>query len=316
MKTFQIILVITLTLQACKSVKDPITKDLIIPIKYDQKLSKIKIDSILLNEVHKLPTKNEFFKDPLLQKLIDSAVLLNFDAQITYQRIMQARAGVQFTKGIRLPEVGVHLGAGVRRFGDYTVDGVGNYDTKFSPNLNDKQRIPNPIPDYLIGVNSTWEIDLWGKLKSKKKAAFSRYLASEQGRTLIMNQLVSDIAVGYFKLQFLDQELSIIEENILLQENALEVVKIQKESGKETELAIQLMTSQMLDAKNMYQEKLVQILEQENLLSLLLGRFPEKIDRSNLSIEEIFSQNFTIGVPSDLLITGQTHLKTIYFISN
>lgn len=302
MKIVPYILVLTLVLQACKSAKDAVKTDIKIPTKFETAKSKIAIDSSLQKQAMALPSWKSYYKDPLLQKLIDSAIIQNFDAQIAYQRIMQARAGVQFTKGIRLPELGLNLGAGVRRFGDYTIDGVGNYDTQFSPNLNDKQRLPNPVPDYLVGVYSSWEVDLWGKLKSKKKAALSRYLASEQGRNLMLNQLVSDVAIAYFNIQLLDKELSIIEENIGLQENALEVVKIQKESGKETELAIQLMSAQVLDAKNMYQEVLMQMLEQENQLNMLLGRYPERIERSEFEYEEIFSQDFSTGVPSDLLI--------------
>lgn len=312
MKISSLLLVLILTLQACNSYKDVVKTDIQIPIKYEQQASKIGIDSSFQKQAHKLPTWKEYYTDPVLQRLIDSAILLNFDAQIAYQRIMQARAGVQYTKGIRLPELGINLGAGVRKFGDYTIDGVGNYDTQFSPNLNDKQRLPNPVPDYFTGIYSTWEIDLWGKLKSKKKAAFSRYLASEQGRNLVLNQLISEVVTAYVNLQLLDQELSIIEENIRLQENALEVVKIQKESGKETELAIQLMTAQVLDAKNLFQQVKIQLLEQENQLNLLLGRYPDKLERTVFSNEAILISQFLMGVPSDLL-TNRPDLQAAHF---
>jgi multidrug efflux system outer membrane protein len=302
MKNNLFIVGLMLVLTSCKTQKEVFKTDIQIPESYSISSEKQKIDSLAQAQVASPISWKSFFTDPMLHQLIDSAVIANFDVQIAHQRMMQARAGIQFTKGIRLPDLGLNIGSGVRRFGDYTIDGVGNYDTKFSPNLNSKQQLPNPMPDFYTGVYSTWEIDLWGKLKSKKRAALSRFLATEQGKNLILTQLVNEVAYNYYMLQLLDQELIIIKENIMLQENALEVVKIQKETGRATELAIQLMSAQVLSAKNMLLAVEIQIIELENAMNNLLGRYPQTIVRGSFSSQQDLSVQIPAGIPSEILV--------------
>ena len=117
----------------------------------------------------KLLKWRELIFDKHLVSIIDTALKHNFDLKIALQKIEISRAGIKFAKGIRLPEIGASASVGQRKFGEYTMDGVGNYDTKFSTNINDKQQIPNPLPDYYVGLQASWEIDLWGKLKNKKR---------------------------------------------------------------------------------------------------------------------------------------------------
>jgi len=110
-----------------------------------------------------LPTARVFFKDSTLISLIDSAISNNFDLQIALQKIEMARAGVRFTQGLGKPDLAGNFAVGQRKFGKYTIDGVGNFDTDFSTNISEKQRIPKPIvPDFYLGVQSSWEIDIWG----------------------------------------------------------------------------------------------------------------------------------------------------------
>lgn len=288
-------------LASCGSTKQALQKPIEIPTAYSTEAEKKPLDSIQPKDTLVVPRYTDFFKDPLLVQLIDSALTNNQDLLIAYARIQQARAGMVYTRGIRLPELNAAVSAGVRKFGDYTIDGVGNYDTKFSPNLNDKQRLPNPVPDYFVGVHSTWEIDLWGKLKNKKRAAFQRYLSSEQGRKLIALDLIYEVANKYYTLMLLDRELQIIEESILLQENALSIVQAQMESGKANELGIQLMSAQVLKSKNLHLEVEQEIIRHENALNLLLGRYPQVIERSDFSSATTSFGTHGIGIPSALL---------------
>ena len=84
-----------------------------------------------------LPNYQMFFKDANLIELIETALTNNFDLQITLQKIEIAKAGIRFTKGLGKPDLVGGFGAGQRKFGRYTIDGVGNFDTQFSTNLND-----------------------------------------------------------------------------------------------------------------------------------------------------------------------------------
>lgn len=288
-------------LASCKNSEQALQTTIELPKAYASGVERERIDSIRPQDTLRVPGYSEFFKDPLLIGLIDTALNNNQDLLIAYARIQQSRAGVAFTKGIRLPDLNVGVTSGVRKFGDYTIDGVGNYDTQFSPNLTEQQQIPNPVPDYFVGVYSTWEIDLWGKLKNKKRAALQRYLASEQGRDLVIIDLVAEVASKYYSLILLDRELQIIKESITLQENALQIVQAQMESGRATELGIQLMSAQVMESKNLYLEVEQEIIRNENELNVLLGRYPQVINRSDFSSLLTSLNSTEAGVPSALL---------------
>lgn len=243
----------------------------------------------------------ELFFDPNLVSLIDSALVHNYDLREALQKIEFSRAGIKFTKGIRLPEVGLYGATGQRKFGEYTMDGVGNYDTQFSPNINSKQQIPNPLPDYYVGVQASWEIDLWGKLKNKKRAAASRFIASQYGKDLIVTNLIADVSSTYFELIALDQSMQILEENIALQQEALDIVKIQKEAGKANELAVEMLQAQLLGSKTIQAETRQKLVEAESRLNFLCGSFPKTVLRDTAYYTKNTLATINTGVPSSLV---------------
>ncbi|MBC7485409.1 MAG: TolC family protein [Cytophagaceae bacterium] len=289
-----------LCLCSCSVKEKALQTSIKIPVGYRAK-EKVNIDHVNREQVAEIENWKTFFSDTILIQLIDSGLVNNFDLQIAHQKVMQARSGVQFTKGIRMPNLGLNLSAGQRKYGDYTIDGVGNYDTQFSPNVNEKQQLPNPIPDFYAGVYSTWEIDLWGRLKNKKRAALARFFAGEQGRNLVVTNLIAEISSAYYRLMVLDQELLIIRENLQLQENALEIVVAQKETGKSNALAIELISSQVLNAKALSLEVKQVIILEENKLNFLLGRYPMPVPRSSFINNEEISKMPDTGIPSDML---------------
>lgn len=243
----------------------------------------------------------QLFHDPQLISLIDSALVYNYDLREALQKIELSRAGLRFTKGIRLPEAGFYGAAGQRKFGEYTMDGVGNYDTQFSPNINSKQQIPNPLPDYYVGIQASWEIDLWGKLKNKKRAAASRFIASQYGKDLIVTNLIADVASTYYELVALDQSLEILEDNIALQQEALDIVKIQKEAGKANELAVEMLQAQLLSSKAIQADTRQRLIETESRLNFLCGSFPKNIARDTAYYSQNVIATISSGLPSALL---------------
>jgi multidrug efflux system outer membrane protein len=250
----------------------------------------------------KLLKWRELIFDKHLITIIDTALKNNFDLKIALQKIEISRAGIQFTKGIRLPEVGVSASVGQRKFGEYTMDGVGNYDTKFSTNINDKQQIPNPLPDYYVGFQTSWEIDLWGKLKNKKKAAADKFIASQYGKDLIITNLIAEISTTYFELLALDNEIRILENNIVLQQDALDIVTIHKETGKANELAVELMYAQLLNSKTILVDVKQKMIECESKLNFLRGDYPTDIVRDTSFNSESIISTINTGIPSDILI--------------
>lgn len=272
--------------------------------KVDQPISSIKnkalpnsyfVDSALSES--KAIKWRDYFSDDNLIGLIDTALANNLDALIALQRIESARAGVQFRKGALLPTINGATGAAVRRYGLYTMDGAGNISTEITPG----QIVPINLPDYFVGLQSAWEIDVFGKLRNRKKAAVARYLSSIEGKHWLTTNIIAEVASYYYELLALDNELSIVTENIQLQQNALEVVIIQKEAGAANELAVKQFKAQLLNTKSLEVEIKQNIIETENRINFLLGRFNSSIHRSERTFNDSTTVFMKEGVPSDLL---------------
>lgn len=241
------------------------------------------------------------FTDPNLVSLIDTALARNLDLKMALQRIEVARANYTISRGALLPRVDAVATASVDRYGRYTLNGVGNYDTNFSPNITGDQRIPNPTPDYFLGLRSSWELDVWGKLRNRRRAAYTRVLASQEGRSLIVTALTADVARLYYSLLALDAELEIIGENVELQQKALELVEVQKAAGRVTELAVQQFRAQLLNTRGLEGRVRQEIVETENQLNTLLGRYPQAVERGASIEKQSLPAAVSAGLPAQLV---------------
>jgi NodT family efflux transporter outer membrane factor (OMF) lipoprotein len=244
----------------------------------------------------------EYFTDSLLISYIDLSLKNNLDLKMALQRVSMAGANLSISKGALLPTLSAVTTAGQQRFGEYTMDGVGNFDTNFSNNITDDRRIPMNLPDYYVGFQSSWEADVWGKLHNRKKAASARFFASEKARHLIQTMLVAEVARHYYSLVALDSKLSIIRENVKLQETAVILIDAQKAAGRATELAVKQFKAQLLNTQSL--EALVQqeVIAHENELNLLLGRYPQPIARGESILKQALPSSLQTGLPSQLLI--------------
>lgn len=241
------------------------------------------------------------FTDAKLVALIDTALARNPDLKITLQRIDIARANYGISQGALLPRVDAMATAGVDRYGRYTLNGVGNFDTNLSNNISGSSRIPNPTPDYFVGLRSSWELDIWGKLRNRRKAAYTRVLASEEGRNLVVTALTADVARLYYSLLALDAELEIIGENVELQQKALELVEVQKAAGRVTELAVQQFRAQLLNTRALEGRVQQEIVETENQLNVLLGRYPQTVARGASIEKQSLPNALVAGLPAQLV---------------
>jgi multidrug efflux system outer membrane protein len=239
----------------------------------------------------------QFFDDPHLISLIDTALIWNPDLNSALQRIEVARASTRTAKGAMLPQVSATTLSGIRRYGLYTMDGAGNISTEILPG----KIVPIDLPDWNFGLQASWEIDIWGKLRNQRKSAATKYLASIEGTHFVISALVNDVAVAYYTLLALDNELAIIREFITKQEEALEVIKLQKESGRTNELAVQQFQAQLLQSKSLEIEALQRLVETENLINFLIGRYPQTIERNQERLFNIVPKAITTGIPSHLL---------------
>ncbi|HMP92603.1 MAG TPA: TolC family protein [Phnomibacter sp.] len=243
----------------------------------------------------------QFYSDTLLLKLIDTAIRVNPDLHIIEQRIEAARINTSMAYKNLLPSVNGVVSAGLDRYGFYTMNGVGNYDLNKSNNITPDMKVPNPVPDLFVGFRAQWEIDAWGKLRLMRKSAQQRYLASLEGRNLLITQLVAEIANLYYELQALYYELEVIKKNIELQSNELTIVVAQKEAGRATQMAVHQFEAQIFNTKALEFLLRQHIVLVENQLNFLLGRHPQPINLGiNLMSQSLPSQ-LKFGVPANLL---------------
>ena len=228
-----------------------------------------------------LETKT-FFKDSKLEALLDKAIAKNPDYLIMQERILIANSNLKVAKLALLPSLDIQADVSGTHYGKYTMDGVGNFDTNFSQNISDKQRINTDVtPNVFLGGKVSWEADIWGKLSNRKKAALQRFFASQEGMRLLQTRLLSDIADLYYKLIALDKQALIYQKNLKTQQQALDIISAQRSVGKATELAVQQFNAQNNNILAESEQLDLSIDQTEKALLNLLGEYGGKIDRSN-----------------------------------
>lgn len=236
-----------------------------------------------------------FFADESLSALIGQALDDNFDVKIALQRIEVARADIQRASGQRLPKLSAVATGAIRKYGTYTMDGAGNAATDITPG----RRVPEHLPDLFAGVQATWEADLWKRLASLSGSAKARYLATIEGTNLVITNLVAAIAIAYYELVALDRIEAVLAQTLARQEQALEIMRLEKQAGRTNELAVQQFAAQLagtraLSAATQQQKRIL-----ENQLNLAIGRVPQPIARTAGALDRELV--VTAGVPSDLL---------------
>jgi multidrug efflux system outer membrane protein len=239
----------------------------------------------------------DYFSDPNLVGLLDTCLKNNWDVLAAFQRIQMAQSDVLLNKGALMPAVEGGLMVSQRKFGLYTMDGAGNITT----DIEQGNIVPTHLQDYYPGVYVSWEADVWGKLRNRKRAAVNRFLASVEGKNFVLTNLIAEVASGYYELIALDNELSILNETITLQENAFELIKVQKDAGVANELAVKQFEAQLLNSKGMRVEVRQRIIEAENQINMLSGRYPQTVARDSSAMNAVPAVVKT-GLPNDLLL--------------
>ena len=245
---------------------------------------------------HSIEWEN-FFTDPYLADLVDTALKNNQELKITLQEIELAKNEIRLRQAPLQPTVGVGVGTGVEKVGRYTSQGAGDATTEIKPGLE----MPENLTDFKGAVYANWEVDIWKKLRNAKSAAISRFLATVQGKNFSVTNLVAEVANTYYELLALDTQLDIVRQNIELQKNALSIVKVQKDAARLTELAVQKFEAEVLKSQSLEYGILQKIAETENKLNFLTGKYSSNKPRINRDLLSMVPASVNAGVPSQLL---------------
>ncbi|WP_164111375.1 MULTISPECIES: efflux RND transporter permease subunit [Sphingobacterium] len=291
-------------ISSCTVPKKVVKSDISTELKSDA--SSVLLDTVSLGNI---PWQN-VFSDSYLKSLIDTVLINNKDLKQAIHRIEVAQANFRQRKAASLPTLDAAVEAGLKKYGHYTESGIGNYDSNFSENLKTNEKLPEPfIPDYFVGVRSSWEIDIWGKLRNGREAAFLGLLAESETKRLLETELISSVASAYFELVGLDQKVKVYEQNILLHERALSIIEAQKEAGRADELGVQQFKSILAESKGRRALALQEIVGYEHQINQLLGRVYQPINRSSehVSNHKIFDELLVGNL--DLLFNNRVDIR-------
>ena len=254
-----------------------------------------------------------YFKDEKLEQLLDKAMAQNPDYLIMEQRILIANSHLKAAKLALLPSLDFQADASGTRYGKYTMEGVGNFDTNLSQNISDRQRIATgTTPNFFLGGKVSWEADIWGKLSNRKKAARDRYFASQQGMRLLKTKLLGDIAELYYELVALDKQALIYKRNLDTQQHALDIVSAQRSVGKATELAVQQFNAQNNNILAEAEQLNLKIDQAEKALLTLLGEYGGKIER-NTDFSSGYLKVLNQKISVDSIIHKRPDVSEAYF---
>lgn len=237
------------------------------------------------------------FVDPYLAELIDSALVNNQELMIVMQELTVLKNEIGAKKGEYLPFVNGGVLTEVEKVGRYTSQGANDANTEIAPG----REFPEPLSNLKVGAIVSWELDVWHKLRNAKQSAVKRYLASMEGRNFMVTHLVAEIADAYYELLALDNQLAIVRRNINIQNNALVIVRHQKEAARVTELAVRRFEAQVLNTRSLQFEIQQQIVETENRINLLVGRYPQQVKRTSTPFMDITPLSVDAGLPFQLL---------------
>lgn len=239
----------------------------------------------------------DFFDDPHLIGLVHQALVGNQQLKILAEDIQIANNEVLRRRGAYLPFLSLGSGASLDKLSTYTPAGsdLGQIVSPTGGNF------PNPLPDFLVAGNISWQIDIWRQLRNARDAQGLRYLGSIDGRNYVVTRVVAEIAENYYKLMSLDKQLETLDRTIALQEQSLEIAKARKLAARDTELAVQRFEAEV--HKNQSQKLIIQqdIVETENRINFLAGRFPQTVERLNVDFFDLQLHTLSVGVPSQLL---------------
>jgi NodT family efflux transporter outer membrane factor (OMF) lipoprotein len=238
-----------------------------------------------------------YFSDDTLNALIAEALAGNLDLRIALQRIEIARAGARASTGALLPQVSAFTGGSLTRYGRYTPEGAGNASTEITRG----RLTPNPVAEMAMGVQASWEADVWGRIRSLRGSARVQYLASVEGANVVITSLVAEVAIRYYELLALDHVRDFLRDTVARQTQALEMIRAQKEAGRANELAVQQFAAQLASTEALDAETVLQTREAENRLNVLLGRLPSPIKRAKDQLQRDVATTVATGVPSELL---------------
>jgi len=227
------------------------------------------------------------FTDTVLKALIHEGLYNNLNLKIAVQKIYEAQAALGQSKAALLPSLSGNVSVTRSKFS--------------AASLGAEPGVINTLSTtYQLGLSSSWEADIWGKLTSAKRAAFNNLLQTDAAKRAVQTQLIADIANNYFTLLALDKELEITTQTLENRKKDVETMKSLKEGAVVNGAAVVQSEANRYAAEVAIPDLKRSIRETENAIDILVGRAPGALNRAKLD-QQTITDSLQTGVPSQLL---------------
>lgn len=223
------------------------------------------------------------FHDPVLQKLIRTALKQNDDVQIAAARILQAEGELLVVHAQQLPQASANPSATRQK-------------VFFSPTFPSFK-----YSQYRLGGSVSWLLDFWGQYRRATQAARASLLASRYNQDAVRVTLVSSVASAYFELRALDLELEISQATLKSRQASLRLTQIKEQGGVSSMLDVRQAESLVETAQTSITDTERLIAQEEDAISILLGENPAAVPRGLPLDEEAAVPELPPGLPSSLL---------------
>ena len=195
---------------------------------------KITTDNLYRTEISNDTTSlamlswEELFSDTLLQSYINEGLQNNLDMQIALQNITASEAMMKQGKAGYFPILSANA----------------TWTHQETSENSQFGRLFSSIDQYELSGKLSWEADIWGKIRSNKRASFAQYLQSQAAKQAIQTQLVANIASLYYQLLATDAQIQVVTQTIENRNTSVEVIQALKKAGSVNEVAVQQTVAQ------------------------------------------------------------------------
>ena len=245
---------------------------------------------------------NKLFTDPILQQHITTGLQNNLDIRIAIESIKAAEAAMKQGRAGYFPTL--NLGAD---WSHQELSKNSQFGALGASRSSDQ---------YQFSGNLSWEADIWGKIRSNKRATNARFFQTIAANQAVKTQLIANIASTYFQLLTLDSQLSLAKATLVNRNAGVETIRALKDAGNVTEVGVKQTEAQKFATELIIADIETNVVLLENAMSVLLNIAPQKIQRSTLEAQQ-FNAEITTGVPATLLRNRPDVVAAEYnFISN
>ena len=228
---------------------------------------------------------DQIFTDVMLQNIIRKTIENNLDLKVAVAKIQEADAVFKQSQLQNLP----------------SLDGIASVrDTKNSAAAQGSNFVMPDLMNYQLGISTGWEVDIWGRIKSLKRAAYAGFMQSDAAKRAVQTQLVAQAATLYYQLISLDKQLEITKQTIVLRQQDIETVQLLMDAAYLTGADLEQSKANLYSAQLSVPDLELQIQQTENALSILMNDNPQAIDRNSIDSQIVYTDLKT-GIPVSLM---------------